>query len=48
LLREEESLGSQVLRQSDVSLEKTRDLIKQLLVTDQTTTASEAEQHGEP
>ena len=48
LLREEEGLGGQVLRQSDVSLEKTRDVIKQLLVTEQTTTAPEAEQHGEP
>jgi excisionase family DNA binding protein len=47
LLREEASLGSQVLRQSDVSLEKTRNLIKQLLMMDQTTTASEPEQHGE-
>ena len=43
LLHEEESLGSQVLRQSDVSLEKTRDLIKQLLAMDQTTTTSEPE-----
>ncbi len=43
LLHEEESPGSQVLYQSGVSLEKTRDLIKQLLVMDQTTTASEPE-----
>lgn len=34
LLREEEGLGGQVLRQSDVSLEKARDLIKQLLATE--------------
>ena len=34
LLREEEGLGGQVLRQSDVTLEKTRDLVRQLLATD--------------
>jgi excisionase family DNA binding protein len=45
LLREEEGLGGQVLRRSGVSLEKTRELIKQLLVTDQPTTEAEPEQH---
>ena len=44
LLREEEGLGGQVLRQAGVSLEKTRDVIKQLLVTDRPGTASDPEQ----
>jgi excisionase family DNA binding protein len=48
LLREEESFGAQVLRKSDVTLEKTRDLIKQLLTTDQTTITPEPEQQEEP
>jgi excisionase family DNA binding protein len=48
LLREEGSLGGQVLRQSGVTLEKTRNLIKQLLATDQTTSRSETEEHGMP
>ncbi len=48
LLREEEGLGGQVLRQAGVSLEKTRELIKQLLVTDQSSTVSETEQQEEP
>lgn len=34
LLREEEGPGGQVLRQSGVTLEKTRDLVRQLLATD--------------
>jgi excisionase family DNA binding protein len=45
LLHEEEGLGGQVLRKSNVTLEKTRELIKQLLATAQTT--PESEQHGE-
>jgi excisionase family DNA binding protein len=48
LLREEEGLGSQVLRQSGVSLEKARNVIKQLLVAAQTTTMPEEKQHGGP
>ena len=48
LLRKEESLASQVLLKSGVTLEKARELVKQLLATDQTTSAPESEQHGEP
>src|SRR6266516_4681464 len=48
LLREEAGLASQVLLKSGVTLEKTRELVKQLLATDQTTSAPESEQHGEP
>ncbi len=44
LLREEEGLGGQVLRQAGVSLEKTREMIKHLLVTDQPEAASDPEQ----
>lgn len=43
LLREEEGLGGQALRQAGVSLEKTREVIKQLLATEPTTTVPEAE-----
>jgi len=48
LLREEAGLASQVLLKSGVTLEKTREIVKQLLATDQTTSAPESEQHGEP
>ena len=44
LLHEEKGLGGQVLRQAGVSLEKTRDVIKQLLVTDRPVTPSDLEQ----
>lgn len=44
LLREEEGLGSQVLRQAGVELSKAREVIKHLLVTDQQGAASDPEQ----
>jgi excisionase family DNA binding protein len=44
LLHEEEGLGGQVLRQAGVSLEKTREVIKHLLLTDRPTTGSDLEQ----
>jgi ATP-dependent Clp protease ATP-binding subunit ClpC len=47
LLREEAGLASQVLLKSGVTLEKARELVKQLLAAEQTTSASESEQHGE-
>jgi excisionase family DNA binding protein len=47
LLREEEGLASQVLLKSGVTLEKARELVKQLLSAEQTTSASESEQHRE-
>ena len=47
LLREEEGLGGQVLRKSGVTLEKARELVKQLLAVEQTTSAPELERHGE-
>ncbi len=47
LLREEEGIGGQVLRNSDVTLEETRNLIKQMLATGQTEIESEPEQHKE-
>jgi excisionase family DNA binding protein len=43
LLREEEGLGGQVLRQAGVSLEQTREIITHLLVTDRPGTASDPE-----
>lgn len=43
VLREEEGLGGQVLRQAGVSLEKTREVIKRLLVTDRSETPSDPE-----
>lgn len=46
LLREEEGLGGQVLLKSGVTLEKARELVKQLLAAEQTTSAPESEQHG--
>lgn len=47
LLREEEGLGGQVLRQADVELSKTREMIKHLLVTDRSGTASDPQQREE-
>jgi len=47
LLREEESLASQVLLKSGVTLEKARELVKQVLAEDQTTSKPESEQRGE-
>ena len=47
LLCEEEGLGGQVLRQAGVSLEQTRELIRQLLVTDRPATPSDLEQQEE-
>jgi excisionase family DNA binding protein len=47
LLREEGEPGGQVLRNSGVTLEKARELVKQLLAAEQTTRAPESEQHGE-
>ena len=46
LLREEGEPGGQVLRNSGVTLEKARALVKQLLAAEQTTSAPESEQHG--
>ena len=43
LLREEEGLGGQVLRQAGVTLEETHKVIKQLLAEEKTTDASESE-----
>ncbi len=43
LLHEEEGLGGQVLRKAEVTLEKTRELIKQLLAKEQSTRAPESE-----
>jgi excisionase family DNA binding protein len=48
LIREEEGLAGQVLRKSGVTLEETRNLIKQILATGQTEIAPEPEQRGEP
>lgn len=45
LLSEEEGLANQVLLQSGVTLDKARGLVKQLLTSEQTTSASESE-HG--
>jgi excisionase family DNA binding protein len=47
LLREEGEPGGQVLRKSGVTLEKARELVKQLLASEQTTSAPESEQRGE-
>ena len=47
LLREEEGLGGQVLRQAGVELSKTREMIKHLLVTDRAETASDLQQREE-
>ena len=43
LLREEEGLGGQALRQAGVTLEETRELIKQMLAEEPTTNTSEPE-----
>lgn len=45
LLREEEGLANQILSQSGVTLDKARGLVKQLLISEQTTSTSESE-HG--
>jgi excisionase family DNA binding protein len=47
LLREEGEPGGQVLRKSGITLDKARELVKQLLAAEQTTSVSEPEQHGE-
>lgn len=47
LLRQDDSLATQVLLKSGVTLEKARELVKQLLSTQQTTNEPEPEQHGE-
>ena len=47
LLREEAGLGGQVLLKSGVTLEKARELVKQVLAAEQTTSAPESEQHRE-
>ncbi len=46
LLREEREPGGQVLRKSGVTLDKARELVKQLLAAEQTTSASEPEQQS--
>jgi excisionase family DNA binding protein len=43
LLREEDGLGGQVVRQAGVTLEETRELIKQLMAEEPTTNASQSE-----
>jgi ATP-dependent Clp protease ATP-binding subunit ClpC len=43
LLREEKEPGGQVLRQSGVTLEKAREIVKQLLAAQQTTSKPEPE-----
>jgi excisionase family DNA binding protein len=47
LLREENEPGGQILRKSGVTLEKARELIKQLLAEEQKRSAPESEQDGE-
>ena len=47
LLREEEGLASQVLLKSGVTLEKTREVVKQILAAGQTKSVPEQEQHVE-
>jgi excisionase family DNA binding protein len=47
LLREEEGLASKVLLESGVTLEKARELVKQLLAAKQTTSAPKSEEHSE-
>ncbi len=47
LLREEEEPGGQVLRRSGVTLEKARELVKQVLAAEQTTNAPEPGLQGE-
>ncbi len=47
LLREEGEPGGQVLRKSGITLDKARELVKQLLAAEQTTSVSEPEQQGE-
>jgi len=47
LLREEAGLASQVLLKSGVTLDKARELVKQVLAAEQPTRAPEPEQHGQ-
>ena len=47
LLREEDGLASQVLLKSGVTLDKARELVKQVLAAEQTTSAPESEQREE-
>jgi excisionase family DNA binding protein len=47
LLREEDGLASQVLLKSGVTLDKARELVKQVLAAEQTTSAPESKQRGE-
>jgi len=44
-LRQEESLAGLILRKSGVTLEKARELVKQLLAEEQTISPSNPEQH---
>jgi len=46
ILREEREPGGQVLRKSGVTLDKARELVKQLLAAEQTTNVSEQEQQS--
>jgi ATP-dependent Clp protease ATP-binding subunit ClpC len=47
LLREEESLASRVLLTSGVTLDKARELVKQLLAAEQTTSAPGPQQQDQ-
>jgi excisionase family DNA binding protein len=47
LIREEEGIASQVLRESGITLEETRNVIKQILAEKQTTSAPEPKQQKE-
>jgi len=47
LLREEGEPGGQVLRKSGVTLDKARELVKQLLAAEQTTSVSEPKKQKE-
>jgi hypothetical protein len=47
LLREEKEPGGQVLRKAGVTLEETRNIVKQLLAKKQATSEPEPEQHSE-
>jgi excisionase family DNA binding protein len=47
LLREERESGGQVLRKSGVTIEKAREIVKQLLAAEQTASAPESEPHEE-
>jgi hypothetical protein len=47
VLREEGGLASQVLLQAGVTLEKAREVVKEVLASEQKTGAPEPGQHGE-